>query len=191
MITKITINNFKKLNKISFEFSNSVVIIGPNNGGKTTIFQALCLWEIGVKSYLQAKQRKTLTKNNTESGVSSLQGTIKNIGVTGVNYLSPVPLEVLAGSYKNPLGDEVLSINQNPLHISPVFNISFDFGQGLQVITEYTYDPTMYLLSFNNSAADNYVLMLGTGEGKGLACYVVGSGNPIENTVLYTIPSGQ
>ena len=133
----------------------------------------------------------TLTKNNTESGVSSLQGTIKNIAVTGVNYLSPVPLEVLAGSYKNPLGDEILSINQNPLHISPVFNISFDFGQGLQVITEYTYDPTMYLLSFNNSAADNYVLMLGTGEGKGLACYVVGAGNPIENTVLYTIPSGQ
>lgn len=63
MITKITINNFKKLHKISFEFSNSVVIIGPNNGGKTTIFQALCLWEIGVASYLQAEKRKNLNSN--------------------------------------------------------------------------------------------------------------------------------
>ena len=63
MIHKITINNFKKLDKISFQFDNSVVIIGPNNGGKTTIFQALCLWEIGITSYLQAEKRKNLNNN--------------------------------------------------------------------------------------------------------------------------------
>ena len=38
MIHKITVNNFKKLEEISFQFSNSVVIIGPNNAGKTTVF---------------------------------------------------------------------------------------------------------------------------------------------------------
>ncbi len=60
MITKIKINNFKKLENIEFSLSQSVVIIGPNNSGKSTVFQSLCLWEIGVTNYIQAKKRKNL-----------------------------------------------------------------------------------------------------------------------------------
>jgi len=63
MITKVTITNFKKLENISFNLSQSVVVIGPNNSGKSTIFQALCLWEIGVKNYLQSSQKHDLNKN--------------------------------------------------------------------------------------------------------------------------------
>ena len=65
MITKITIDNFKKLENISFPISQSVVIIGPNNSGKSTIFQALCLWEIGVTNCVVASKSKKLNKNNT------------------------------------------------------------------------------------------------------------------------------
>lgn len=60
MITQVTINNFKKLERISFPLSQSVVVIGPNNSGKSTIFQALCLWEIGVTNFIQASQKKDL-----------------------------------------------------------------------------------------------------------------------------------
>ncbi|MBL7785594.1 MAG: ATP-binding protein [Chitinophagales bacterium] len=62
MIKKISINNFKKLEVVSFSVSQSVVIIGPNNSGKSTIFQALCLWEIGVTNYLIAHQKNDLDK---------------------------------------------------------------------------------------------------------------------------------
>ncbi|GAB6011445.1 AAA family ATPase [Viscerimonas tarda] len=62
MITNIKIENFKKLESISFPLSFSVVIIGPNNSGKSTIFQALCLWEIGVKGYIAAYQKNDLNK---------------------------------------------------------------------------------------------------------------------------------
>lgn len=65
MITKVTINNFKKLEKISFPLSQSVVVIGPNNSGKSTIFQALCLWEIGVTNFIQAHQKKDLGRNGS------------------------------------------------------------------------------------------------------------------------------
>jgi ABC-type cobalamin/Fe3+-siderophores transport system ATPase subunit len=64
MLTKIKIENFKKLEHISFLLSSSVVIIGPNNSGKSTIFQALCLWEIGVRNYIAAKEQGKLNKNN-------------------------------------------------------------------------------------------------------------------------------
>lgn len=58
MLTNIKIENFKKLGCISFSLSQSLVIIGPNNSGKSTIFQALCLWEIGVKNYIAAYKKR-------------------------------------------------------------------------------------------------------------------------------------
>ena len=63
MITNVKIENFKKLEDISFSISSSVVLIGPNNSGKSTVFQALCLWEIGVRNYIAAKEQGKLNKN--------------------------------------------------------------------------------------------------------------------------------
>ncbi|MDR0938792.1 MAG: AAA family ATPase [Mediterranea sp.] len=58
MITQVSIENFKKLENISFSLSSSVVIVGPNNSGKSTIFQALCLWEIGVRKFIAARKKE-------------------------------------------------------------------------------------------------------------------------------------
>ncbi|RPH33196.1 MAG: AAA family ATPase [Bacteroidales bacterium] len=81
MITRITINNFKKLEQISFPLSQSVVIIGPNNSGKSTIFQALCLWEIGVTNFIYAKKVNKLNKNGalTLNRQSLLNSPIANM----------------------------------------------------------------------------------------------------------------
>jgi predicted ATPase len=64
MVTNIKIENFKKLEHISFPLSSSVVIIGPNNSGKSIIFQALCLWEIGVRNFIAAKSQNKLNPKN-------------------------------------------------------------------------------------------------------------------------------
>ena len=55
MITNIRIQNFKQFEDINLEVAQSVVFIGPNNSGKTSLFQALCLWEIGVRKFLEAR----------------------------------------------------------------------------------------------------------------------------------------
>lgn len=62
MLTKITIQNFKQLEDITFNLSQSVVLIGPNNAGKTTTFQALCLWELGVRAYLANWKKSDLNR---------------------------------------------------------------------------------------------------------------------------------
>lgn len=62
MLTKITIQNFKQLEDISFNLSQSVVLIGPNNAGKTTTFQALCLWGLGVRAYLANWKKSDLNR---------------------------------------------------------------------------------------------------------------------------------
>ena len=57
MITKISIKHFKKLEDVSFGLAHSVVVIGPNNSGKSSIFQALSLWEVGVTKYFSSVQK--------------------------------------------------------------------------------------------------------------------------------------
>lgn len=63
MITKARIKNFKRLEEVTLDLSQSVVIIGPNNAGKTTIFQALCLWEIGVTSFIRSYKKGDLNRS--------------------------------------------------------------------------------------------------------------------------------
>lgn len=48
---------------MSFDLTPSTVLVGPNNSGKSTVLQALCLWEIGVKHFIKAYQSKDLNKN--------------------------------------------------------------------------------------------------------------------------------
>lgn len=51
MLTKIRIRNFKRFEDVEFPLSKTVVLIGPNNSGKTTALQALALWHIGLKAW--------------------------------------------------------------------------------------------------------------------------------------------
>jgi ABC-type lipoprotein export system ATPase subunit len=55
MLTKMIIRNFKKLKDVEVELGKSVVLIGPNNSGKTTALQALALWDVGLR-WWQAKR---------------------------------------------------------------------------------------------------------------------------------------
>lgn len=59
MLTNIKINNFKRLQKVEFELGKSVVLIGPNNSGKTTALQALALWDIGLRLWSVKRGGKT------------------------------------------------------------------------------------------------------------------------------------
>ena len=70
MITKITINNFKKIESISFDFKTPVVLIGPNNSGKTSILQAITLWEAGLRKWGTEKTSKSIGNNSKRPGVS-------------------------------------------------------------------------------------------------------------------------
>lgn len=55
MLTKLTIRNFKIFSEVEIELGERVVFIGPNNCGKTSALQALALWDIGVKRWLEKR----------------------------------------------------------------------------------------------------------------------------------------
>ncbi|QUW01390.1 AAA family ATPase [Chloracidobacterium sp. MS 40/45] len=53
MLTRLTIRNFKLFENVEIELGERVVLIGPNNAGKTSSLQALALWDFGTKRWLE------------------------------------------------------------------------------------------------------------------------------------------
>ncbi len=58
MLTRIQIKNFRKLKDVEVELGKSVVLIGPNNSGKTAALQAIALWEIGLRQWMEKRGEK-------------------------------------------------------------------------------------------------------------------------------------
>jgi ABC-type taurine transport system ATPase subunit len=59
VLTKLTIRRFKRFDEAVVELGNPVVLVGPNNSGKTTALQALALWDAGVKKWIEKRSGKT------------------------------------------------------------------------------------------------------------------------------------
>ena len=51
MLTRLKLRNFKKFSDAEIELGKAVVLIGPNNSGKTSVLQALALWDIGLRQW--------------------------------------------------------------------------------------------------------------------------------------------
>ena len=62
MLTKVTIRNFKRFDEVSFELGSPVVLVGPNNSGKTSALQALALWDAGLKHWNEKRLGKRMPK---------------------------------------------------------------------------------------------------------------------------------
>jgi ABC-type taurine transport system ATPase subunit len=55
LLTRLRIRNLKRFDDVSIELGSPVVFVGPNNSGKTTALQALALWQIGVRKWVEKR----------------------------------------------------------------------------------------------------------------------------------------
>ena len=55
MLTHLIIRNFKSFESVEVELGERVVLVGPNNSGKTSALQALALWDIGLKRWSEKR----------------------------------------------------------------------------------------------------------------------------------------
>ena len=58
MLTRLQIRNFRRLDDVDVELGERVVLVGPNNSGKTTALQALTLWDLGVRRWIEKRGDK-------------------------------------------------------------------------------------------------------------------------------------
>jgi AAA domain, putative AbiEii toxin, Type IV TA system/AAA ATPase domain len=79
LITHFHISNFKRLQSADLELGSAAVFVGPNNSGKTSALQALVLWDLGLRRWVEKRD---------ESSASERQGvTISRSDLAAV----PVP----------------------------------------------------------------------------------------------------
>ncbi|MFZ1457253.1 MAG: AAA family ATPase [Saprospiraceae bacterium] len=95
-ISYIKIRKFKVFDEeIIVSFDNTTVLIGPNNAGKTTIIQALTLWQLGVRAFfdtktemdVKSKQRKRKGKLDTTVGIGINRRDIEQVPNTDTRQL--------------------------------------------------------------------------------------------------------
>ena len=56
MITKLTLRNFKSIGEQNYKFTDFDLLVGRNNSGKSTILQALAIWQFCVDEFHRAKR---------------------------------------------------------------------------------------------------------------------------------------
>ncbi|MEW5950282.1 MAG: AAA family ATPase [Elusimicrobiota bacterium] len=83
MITRVEIKNFKKLTA-NIELSQTVVFVGPNNSGKTSALQAIALWDLGVRKWIEAKKD---SRAKQRRGVPINRKDILSIPIASAKYL--------------------------------------------------------------------------------------------------------
>jgi len=84
MLTRIKIKNFKKLGNVDIELGKSVVLIGPNNSGKTAALQALALWDVGVRRW---NEKRGGTSPEKRPGVAINRRDLNSIPTPKANLL--------------------------------------------------------------------------------------------------------
>jgi ABC-type taurine transport system ATPase subunit len=85
MLTKLIIRNFKRFQEVEIDLGNIVVFIGPNDSGKTTALQALALWDIGLKRWIEKRGGKAAPEKRP--GVTINRRDLIAVPVPGANLL--------------------------------------------------------------------------------------------------------
>ena len=84
LISYVKISNFKSFGEnIRIEFSEPSVIIGPNNSGKTSVLQALAMWNMGIKTWFREKGQG---KSKSKMGTSINRLNITQVPIQAAKY---------------------------------------------------------------------------------------------------------
>lgn len=94
MIRKLEVRNFKRFRDATFEFDDQIIIVGPNNCGKTTVLQAIALWSEAWHQWIQDEDASGWLRRDSGSEMRTRQGyvttrleTIHTLAVTDFAHL--------------------------------------------------------------------------------------------------------
>lgn len=80
MIHKLILKNFKKIKEEIFLFNNFDLIVGSNNSGKSTVLQALAIWQFCVEQF-------RLTRKKGQNGIQIVLPNFTALPVPEFNLL--------------------------------------------------------------------------------------------------------
>ena len=69
IVSHVTVKNFKRFREQTFELHDYIVLAGPNNSGKSTLLQAVAVWNLARRKWLE-KRGDSSAKTRTGVGIT-------------------------------------------------------------------------------------------------------------------------
>jgi hypothetical protein len=87
MIKTVTIRSFKRFSEQTFHVFGNLVLAGPNNSGKTTLFQAMAVWNLALQRWLVERGPESGSKARKRTGVAITRKDFTAIPLREMNLL--------------------------------------------------------------------------------------------------------
>lgn len=87
MIKQVTLRYFKRFQEEIFDVSGNVVLAGPNNSGKSTLLQALAVWNLAKQKWLSERGPESGSKARKRTGVAITRKDFTAIPLREMNLL--------------------------------------------------------------------------------------------------------
>ncbi|MFT6501997.1 MAG: hypothetical protein ACJASQ_002122 [Crocinitomicaceae bacterium] len=152
---------------------NAEITFSYSSDGKSTVtytFDSGCSFDGGVLD-VPGVINLTFLRGYSEGTLTTFTGKINGAQVSGSTPFNPVKIKNFVGKYYDFIDD----IPFLALSITSENDIQFSYGTDkMHTVSTYSYNPAMYLLTFESIEpnAKKYILMLGTAGKLGLACSV-------------------
>lgn len=87
LIKSVKIRYFKKFSDETFDLTDSIILAGPNNSGKTTLIQALVVWNLSLAKWLSERGPESGSKARKRTGVAITRKDFTAIPLREMNLL--------------------------------------------------------------------------------------------------------
>lgn len=87
MITQVKVKYFKRFADQVFDLSEQIVLAGPNNSGKTTLLQAIAVWNMALQKWKAERGPETGSKAKERTGVPITRQELTAIPVRDLRLL--------------------------------------------------------------------------------------------------------
>ena len=177
MLTRLRIRNFKLFDDVELELGDRVVLIGPNNAGKTTALQALALWDIGLRRWIE--KRGTGDVPGKRPGAAVNRRDLTAVPVPAANLLwrnrhvrgsqrKNIRIEIEVESIHWSCGLEFDYANEESFYCRPLRAAGNQPGAVPEAAAEVrvAYLPPMSGLAANETRLDGGAVNVRLGEGR-------------------------
>ena len=80
MIKRVTVKYLKRFAKQTFDLADHIVLAGPNNSGKSTLLQAVMVWNLAMRQWLDKRGAESKAEQmHPDEVVSEVKSKLNSI----------------------------------------------------------------------------------------------------------------
>lgn len=130
MIHKLTLRNFKSIDEQSYDFTDFDLLVGRNNSGKSTVLQALAIWQFCVDEFSRTRR--------SDSSSKGIQVILPNFTALPVPEFRLLWKDLAVGQGRTASDPQKLILIEIIVHWRSADQESQEFGIGLRYQTSQT-----------------------------------------------------